>query len=108
MDKIRKLKKIGKYAHRKIGIWKIKHAVKYFLDIDNETTEELKIRYQKEETIMNLYLLVGNWVLGKNPYEEKAELSKPEYNQWIKKYIDNIYLLTEDDIDLVFYVIKQI
>ena len=35
MDKIRKYFKIRKYVHRKIGIWKVKHAVKYFLDIDN-------------------------------------------------------------------------
>ena len=108
MDKMRKYFKIRKYVHRKIGIWKLKHAVKFFFDIDNETIEELKIRYQKEETMMYLSYLVWNWVIGKNPYEEKAELTKPEHNQWIKNYIDNIYLLTEDDIDLVFYVIKQI
>ena len=54
MDKMRKYFKIRKYVHRKIGIWKLKHAVKFFFDIDNETIEELKIRYQKEETMMYL------------------------------------------------------
>lgn len=108
MQAYRKYKKIKRYAHRKIGFWNIKKYVKYFFDMDNETIEELKERQQKEWVINNLQFIVGNFVFDKNSYDEKIELAKPEYNKWIKKYIDNIFLITEDDIDLIFYVIKQI
>ena len=48
MDKMRKYFKIRKYVHRKIGIWKLKHAVKFFFDIDNETIEEFEDIIGKE------------------------------------------------------------
>lgn len=108
MQTYRKCKKIRRYVHRKIGFWNIKKYVKYFFDMDNETIEELKERLQKEWVISNLQFIVENFVTGRNSYDQKIELAKPEYNQWIKKYIENIFLITEDDIDLIFCTIKQI
>ncbi len=108
MKKWRKYKKIKRYVHRKIGLSCIKRGIKYFFCIDNDTKEERKRILQRERVLLTLLLLSFNLIFGENPYDEKRDLARPEYNQWIKKYIDNIFLITEDDIDLIFYVIKQI